>query len=333
MKSVIDIFFKLNTRLLHGVPQQILEMATAQNEWFSNQEIRLAVEAIRQTMLQPEALERWITQYEQLPHTTPNRVLIVMAGNIPLVGFFDLLCVLMAGDHAFVKPSHKDRVLMEWIIDEILQIDPSTPINICDNSDINATTQIDRVIATGSDMAIAHFGALHGDKPTLLRGSRHSAAIITNDTSVEDMRWLADDIYTYSGLGCRNVSLIFVPKEINISEIEIPHPSIEPNKKYLNNYRQSRAIYKMSGVSFHDTSLSCLVESDTFPASLSTITIIRYSTLTEVEKWIEKHDEELQCVVATPSSLNHPRRVNFGEAQRPTLYDYADGVDTMKFLI
>lgn len=328
MKNTINIFSELNARLQNGVPQQIAELATTQNSWFSTELIDFAVEAIRRTMLQKELLKEWIAKYEQLPHATLNRVLIVMAGNIPLVGFFDLLCVLMAGDHAIVKPSHKDRVLMEWIIGEILDIEPSIPIYIYNEGD-----SADKIIATGSDMAVAHFEELYKGKPALLRGSRHSAAIITHDTSNAQMQSLSEDIYTYSGLGCRNISLIFVPSDINLSDINIPKPNIELNSKYINNYQQTKAIYQLSGVDFHDTSNSCLVESTEFPSSLSTIAIAHYSSMEEVQDWLNKHDKELQCLVAAPHTINHPRRVTFGEAQYPTLYDYADGIDTMKFLI
>ncbi|MFR9619756.1 MAG: acyl-CoA reductase [Rikenellaceae bacterium] len=276
-------------------------------------------------MLDGELLDEWMGRYPELPTHDPQRILIVMAGNIPLVGMFDLVCVLMAGHHAVVKPSHKDRVLMEWIIETLLDIDPSTPINIYSGSE-----EIDRVIATGGDAALAHFQNSYADKPTLLRGARYSAALITHRTSQSEMGLLAEDIYSYSGLGCRNVSLLFVPRDMTLPEI--PHDAISPHPKYMNNYRQCRAIYTLSAVEFHDTGISCLVEGDHFPTSPSTITIVRYTTIEDVEQWLLAHDKEVQCVVTDTQKTDHPRCVAFGHSQSPTLTDYADGVDTMEFL-
>ncbi len=313
MKTPINIATELSKRLERGVPQHITERAMAENEWFRESDITRAVEAIRLDMLSREGLERWMSHYPTLPVTKPENILVVMAGNIPLVGFFDLLCVMMSGHCAYIKPSSKDRVLTEWIVAQILEIEPAIPIYIWGGE------SPDRVIATGGESAKRHFKAQYPNIPTLLRGTRHSIAVLSQGEDI------ADDIYAYSGLGCRNVSMIFVPKS---SEIKIA--SVETHPKYRNNYLQTRALLTMQSVKFTDNGASLFIESQDFPTYLSAVSIYRYESLEQVNTWIQNNDSHLQCIVSRV--VSHPRAVNIGESQRPTLFDYADGVDTMKFL-
>ncbi len=248
-----------------------------------------------------------------------------MAGNIPLVGFFDLLCVLAAGHHAYIKLSHKDSILMEWIIGELQDINPSTPIYIYREGDC-----IDRVIATGGESATRHFETRYRGIDSLIRGSRHSVAVISESTTDRELALLSDDIYSYSGLGCRNVSMLFAPRGFNLERVVKP---VRCNPKYRNNYLQTRALLMMNREQFFDNGVSCMRYSDSFATQLSELSIFEYDSVEQVEQWIAKHDSALQCVVANPSTLDHPRRCDFGQSQSPTLYDYADGVDTMLFLL
>ncbi|MFI3303172.1 MAG: acyl-CoA reductase [Rikenellaceae bacterium] len=321
---MIDIFVELGSKIEQGVPREVAERAYDANKWFSVSDIEFAARTICEMMLKRERLTEWFEGYQEQYFTKTERVLIIMAGNIPFVAFFDLLCIVIAGDEAIVKLSHKDRILMEWIIEELRLIEPSIPILIYKKGEI-----VDRVIATGSDAAIQHFAEIYHNTPTLLRGSRHSIAIIGEDGVCDG---LVEDIYRYSGLGCRNVSMIFIPKGYDLRQLPIPEPE-DLNPKYRNNYLQNRALITISRAEFFDNGASCLIYQDEFPARPSTISIVEYSTLEELTQWIATHDNQLQCIVANDTTLNHPRRVNFGEAQRPSLYDYADGVDTMKFLI
>ncbi len=323
MKSTIEIFTSLAKRIEAGIPTTVIEQAVAQNSWFTSKEIEYAAEAIASKMLQSKALESWISNYAL--KSVRKRTMVIMAGNIPMVGFFDILCVIMAGDELYIKPSHKDRVLTEWIVNGLKEIEPTIPIYIIEQE----IDDIDRVIATGSDATALHFMERYGkrDIPTLLRGTRHSIAVIGERFTEEQSSDLASDIYLYSGLGCRNVSMIFVPRGFNLAQIH----SIENNTKYYNNYLQNRALQHMLQSDFIDTGCSCLVYSDQFPKRLSSISIFEYDSLKQVYDWLESHDSEIQCIVS--DCIEHPRQVAFGSAQQPTLYDYADGVDTMKFLL
>ncbi len=321
MKNAVDIFAELGEVILATDNEATFREAGEQNNWLLVSDIERAVDAICCAMLSRDVLTYWMANYPSLPVTTPERVLIVMAGNIPLVGFFDLLCVIAAGHHAIVKPSHKDRLLMGWIIKLLKGIEPTLPIYMYSEGDA-----VDRVIATGGESAVLHFSSLYRGIPTLLRGSRHSVAIITLEDQTEGLK---EDIYSYSGLGCRNVSLIFAPKGYDLANI----PTCEAvNPKYKNNYLQTKAMLTLSKAEFFDTGISCLIYQAQFPLALSTISIVEYDTMEQVERWIALHDDELQCIVAARETIKHPRRVDFGEAQHPTLSDYADGVDTMKFL-
>lgn len=185
--------------------------------------------------------------------------------------------------------------------------------------------ELDAIIATGGREANRYFEAKFGKIKHLCRSSRHSVAIIDEDTSPEQMEQLALDIYSYSGLGCRNVSMIFTPRGM---KVEIP--SYKTSSKYRNSYLQSRALAAINGTPLLDNGCSVIFRSNHPPTSLGTLSVFEYDSLEQVEQWISLHEDELQCIVA--KEFNHPRRVDFGQAQHPSLTDYADGVDTMKFL-
>lgn len=323
MKSAIDIFSELGRRL-QGFGAEVpsrsaIDDACRANRWFTSATVRRAVASICAEMLQREALERWLLRYPA-PVVRPGNVLVVMAGNIPLVGFFDLLCVVAAGHRCLVKPSAKDRVLTEYIIALLLQIEPQLPIAYYDQ-----TQRVDAVIATGGENANRYFRARYAGIPALLRGSRQSVAVLSGQETCEQLAGLSDDIWAYSGLGCRNVSLLFLPhghKPI----LEMP----PVNEKYINNYRQEKALCEMTGIPYLDLGAAIAVEQRTFPAALSRIAYTQYDTLEEVAGWLAEHDQELQCVVT--GCLPHSRRTDFGRSQSPALTDYADERDVMEFL-
>ncbi|MBO7219651.1 MAG: aldehyde dehydrogenase [Alistipes sp.] len=327
MKSTIQIFSELGARLAEFGKEErsrsAMARAIAENEWFSASDIHYAVEAIRSEMLDTEKIEKWLSKYPSLVQHRNLRVAIIMAGNIPLVGFFDLMCVIASGNTPFVKPSSKDRVLEEYIEQVLREIEPSLRIEAYDEK-----ADYDAIIATGGDSANLYFRTAFADTPALLRGSRHSVAVLSGKEKKEDMERLSDDIFIHSGLGCRNVSLIFAPKGSK--------PKIAPRKMsraYHNNYLQCRALLTMQGEKFEDLGEAVLVRSKvaTFPRFLSQINIVEYSSLEDVKSWLATNDESLQCVVSAIEGI-HSRQVEFGKAQFPSLFDYADERDTMQFL-
>ena len=301
MKGIVEIFSQLG-EVLKAIPEGVIAQAEAENEWFC--QIGTAIEAIRYQMLDGAKIEQWLSAYPTMSHA-PKRVAIVMAGNIPAVGFADLMYTIASGNIPVVKYSTKDRVLME-------QYDGG---------------RVDAAIATGSDSATLHFKAMFGDIPTLIRGSRHSVAVLTGDESREQLEALSRDIFTYSGLGCRNVSLVFAPEGYDFT-LTVP----DMPAGYRSNYRHARALMTLQGTAFKDHNGALTVEGPAaFSRHISCVSIARYSSLMEVEQWLTDNDSRLQCVVS--GKKLHPRTVDFGMAQYPRLNDYADDVDVMKFLL
>lgn len=323
MKNAIDLFTALGGRLAcfgeDAASQRVIAEACRANGWFTSADIRRAVVALVRDMLQRDRLEEWLAPYP-VPVAAARRVLVVMAGNIPLVGFFDLLCVVASGHRCLVKPSGKDRVLMTYILELLREIDPQAPVEFYDGAG-----DVDAVIATGSDNANRYFRARYADIPALLRGSRQSVAVLSGKESPEQLNGLADDIWAYSGLGCRNVSLVFLPEGCSL-RLKMP----EVNEKYRNNYRQTKALLAMTGQPFTDLGGAVAVEQWAFPAALSQIAYAHYTDSEQVARWLAEHDEEVQCVVT--ECLAHPRRVGPGCAQSPALTDYPDARDVIAFL-
>ena len=316
-----DTFARLGGRLAAVTRTDAAVVAACRaNGWFRPSEVCGALRAIAADMLDRRKLAAWIGSYPALPVSEPRNILVIMAGNIPAVGFFDLLCVCMSGHRCLVKPSSKDSATIDFIITELRRIDPSVPI------EYYRSQRVDAVTATGSDNTNRYFRALYGGIPSLLRGNRSSVAVLSGDETEEELRGLSEDIFAYSGLGCRNVSLIFTPRG-RIPQIRAPH---DLNPKYLNNYRQTRAVAAMRGSDFIDTGCAVMMHECGFPSELSRINFAFYDSAAEVAEWLAAHDGELQCVVSR--SIGHPRRVGFGCAQHPSLTDYPDAADVMKFL-
>lgn len=324
MKNPVDILVELGERLRtfgeDPATRRVVEEACRANEWFRPEEVEAAVRAICEEYLNRDKLTAWLAGYKR-PATLPSRsVLVVMAGNIPLVGFFDLLCVLAAGHHCLVKPSGKDTVLMHHVMELLLQIEPQLPLAVYEE-----LMAVQAVIATGSDNTNRYFRAQYAGMPALLRGNRHSVAVLSGRETPVQLAALSDDLFSYSGLGCRNVSLLFVPRGYRVEL-----PPREMNLKYHHNYLQRKALRTICGQPFFDLGHALLIPQTEFPQALSEISLIEYENLSQVEEWLRTHDGQMQCVVL--DCIAHPRCVPFGRSQHPALGDYPDAVDVMEFL-
>ena len=319
MKHIVDIFSVLGERLTRfgsdDASNRIIDEAVAANGWFTRTDILRAVEAIRSEMLDREKLAAWLSHYTKA--VEPKRVAVIMAGNIPLVGFFDLLCVVAAGHECHLKPSSKDSVLMRYVVEQLRDIGPSIAIY-----DYSADATYDMAIATGGDDANAYFREHFAGTRTLLRGSRHSVAVLNGNESAEELQALHNDITAYSGLGCRSVSMLFVPcgyvPDFKRGEAE--------NAKLRRNIQAMRATLTIEGAEFWDAGAFIMRRGENFAQSLAVVTLREYLDIGEVSEWIEANKEHIQCVVSRSD-------IPFGRAQYPALTDYADGVDTMRFLL
>lgn len=319
MQRTIEIFTTLGERLTtfgkDETTARIIEDAVAENGWFTPRDIIQAVDAIRSEMLVRERLVEWLAHYPIA--TEPKRVAVIMAGNIPLVGIFDLLCVIAAGHTCCVKPSSKDRVLMRYIIGLLHEIEPAVMIE-----EYVATDHYEMAIATGGDDANAYFREHFATTRTLLRGSRHSIAILDGTESREELQGLYTDITSYSGLGCRSVSMLFVPRGYTPKFEGAP----AHNPKLQRNVRAMRATLTIEGVEHHDCGAFLMCKGEKFSNSLAVVTLREYDDIEDVIAWIKDNADSIQCVVS-----HHD--IAFGRAQYPALTDYADGVDTMRFLL
>lgn len=294
--------------------------AVAANGWFTPGDLRMAAGAICEEFLDEGKLRRWLSGYD-LSNLLPCRVAIIMAGNIPFVGFFDMMCALLCGHEVYVKPSRKDSATMEYVIGQLMEMCAGLPLRAYDGSQ-----PVDMVIATGGDVAASHFRSRFSGIPSLIRGSRHSVAVLAGDETPEELLGLWDDVFSYCGLGCRNVSLVFVPRG---GRLELKAPDAISGM-FRDNYTYTKAMLTMTGVPFTDAGGYVAVESLGFPDALSRVNYHYYDDVSEVESWLGEHDGELQCVVSR--CVDHPRRAGFGRAQYPALSDYADGTDVMEFL-
>lgn len=309
----------------------VFTKAYQQNPWFTIEYTKKAIAAWGD-QLNTEHLNKWLSVYQDMPQPAPKNVVVIMAGNIPLVGLHDLLSVLVCGHKAIVKLSSDDTVLMKWVIENIINIAPEWADKI-EITDERLPKNFDAVIATGSNNTNRYFEYYFKTKPSLLRKARTSVAVLTGNETPEDLHKLGEDIFTYFGLGCRNVSKIYVPEGYDIAHfyegIADFYEHINHNK-YANNYTYHKAILLMNLTKHFDNNFLLLKEDTNIASPLGVMFYEQYTNLDELSKTLENNKDQIQCVVSK-ISLNNS--VPLGKAQQPELTDYADGVDTVKFLL
>ena len=324
-QDYIAAFTKLGEKLSGFSDEEIQDLthaARAQNGWFSFENIKNAFEGIA-FMLQKDKLEEWINRYEKV--STPKIVGVVMAGNIPLVGFHDLLSVLISGHFAAVKPSSDDKFLSGTIIDWIVEIEPRLNKNIEVREKL---TSIDAVIATGSDNTARYFEYYFKDIPSIIRKNRTSVAILTGKETTEELEALGEDIFSYFGLGCRNVSKVYTPKGYDFRDA-FPHfekyEDVIHHHKYRNNYDYYKSIYLVNKTPHLDTGFLLVNSTDDLVSPISVLYHQEYDSMDNLQNVLKAQESKIQCIVGKDF-------IPFGKAQRPELWDYADNVDTLKFL-
>lgn len=320
---MVDIFSELGRRLesfgSDSNSRRCMADAIEANGWFTAEDIVMAVDAIRTEFLQRDKIEAWLNRYP-IP-AQRRRVAVIMAGNIPLVGFFDMMCVLACGYEAAVKSSSKDSVMTGYIIDLLRDIFSDIPIYQYDDS-----ASYDMAIATGGDTAAAYFRTHYASIPALVRGSRHSVAVLSGNETEQMIEGLQRDVFSYGGLGCRNISLIFLPRGA-----ALPLHTAQPQgTARRNNYLQTRALLEMTGATYIDLGVCVAIEQCAFPETASRVNYAYYDDTHQVAEWLAEHDDHIQCVAS--QCVEHPRRCDLGRTQYPSLTDYADGVDVMEFL-
>ena len=297
------------------------------NAWFTPDNVRKAVNAIA-CELTEENLIRWTNTYPGLQEQQKQlRIGVIMAGNIPLVGFHDFLSVLISGNNLIAKTSSKDYELIIYISNILCSINPLFRNRI--EFTKGTLTDFDAVIATGSDNNSRYFDYYFGKYPNIIRKNRNSIAIIEGDETEEELKNLGVDIFSYFGLGCRNVSKLYLPKGYDLKAI-VKHwdnySSVISHSKYANNYDFNKAVYLVNKETFYDTGYILLKEESKISSPVSVLYYEYYESPDSVKQQTELLKEKIQCQVG---KYNIP----FGKAQSPHLWDYADGIDTIEFLL
>lgn len=303
--------------------------ASQKNPWFTPAHCRLALQWWGQC-LHAENIREWLAAYGA-PHNDPARIAIIMAGNIPVVGFHDLIAVLVTGHSAVIKASSKDNVLIPAMVSVMADADSAilSKIQWADGP----LPEFDGVIATGSTNTSRYFEFYFGKKPNIIRRNRTAVAVLNGEESDEDLRLLGDDLFQYFGLGCRNVSKLYLPRDFDLKRIIAASSSYRTfmdHHKYANNYDYHKAIYLMGEQAFTDGEFCLLLESEKIASPLATIHYERYGSLDAVTRELTEMSDQIQCIVAR---CGIPGELEFGQAQRPQLSQYADDVDTVEFLL
>jgi len=308
----------------------IFDKAEQQNSWFTRANVTFAFKSWSEA-LSKSNVQQWLSQY-QLPQTTsPKKILIIMAGNLPLVGFHDLLCVLVAGHKAIVKLSSDDRVLLPYLITQIRTFAPEWAEAVAFTDD--KVTEYDAVIATGSDNTARYFEYYFGKKPHIIRKNRHSVAVLTGEETPEELQDLGKDIFLYYGLGCRSVSKLFVPQGYDFDllfQAIYPYKDIIEEQKYANNYDYNKAVYLMSLYKLLENGFLLLKEDEHYGSPIATLFYEYYTNKEALKKKLATDREKIQCVVGHNFIDGE---IPFGQTQTPKLWDYADGVNTLTFLL
>ncbi len=308
-----------------------IDSAKNTNTWFTQAEIKRALAAWTES-LKRESIERWLSAYE-VQEVEPKKIGLVLAGNIPMVGFHDVLTVLLSGHIACIKLSSQDNVLIPKVLEYLIKELPSVEKQIVYAERLN---DVDAVIATGSNNTAQHFEQYFKSIPKIIRRNRNSIAVLNGEESFEDVQGLGFDIFSYYGQGCRNVSKLYIPREYDITKLLDQLQAYEyviDHHKYFNNYNYYKSIYLVNREEHLDTGYVMLKESKDLQAPLSVIYYERYDSQEELELKINEIKDQVQCVVSKMALNIDAPIFSFGDSQCPALNDYADGVDTLQFLI
>ena len=333
-----DIFSTLGKQLSYPDDElsAIIRDEHHYNAWFTADSVEKAVKSIG-AMLNKEDLLIWLNRYPTDHFGANKQVGLVLAGNIPLVGFHDVLCVLITGNHALIKSSSQDNRLIKDVLKRLARIEPAFENQY---TFIERLTNFDAVIATGSNNTSRYFDYYFSKVPNIIRKNRNSVAVLTGQETTQQLFELGHDIFDYFGLGCRNVSKLFVPAGYDVvpffEAIESYQPIIN-HHKYNNNYDYNKSIYLVNKDKHFDNGFLLLKEDKSMASPLAVLFYEHYDNLDLLQELLRQQAENIQCIVSSPNTppsggWGGNQVVNFGQSQQPALWDYADGVDTMDFL-
>jgi hypothetical protein len=308
---------------------KLIELSQSHNGWYTPEQVYFAIQSWAEA-LSKENLEKWLSNYN-FDNVAPKNIALILAGNIPLVGFHDFLSVLITGHSVLVKTSSNDQHLLPFLAKYIIALEPKFADKITFVE--GKLENFDAVIATGSNNTARYFEYYFKDKPSIIRKNRNSVAVIDGSESKEQLLALGEDIFRYFGLGCRNVSKLFVPKEYSFDaffEAIFEYQDVIHYEKYANNYDYNKAVFLMSNFKLLDNGFLTLKEDASYASPISSVFYERYENLDLLKKQLNDEKDQIQCIVSNDLIDGS---ISFGETQKPQLWDYADNIDTISFLL
>ena len=307
----------------------LIQLSQSHNGWYTPEQVYYSIQSWAKALTE-DNLTKWTSAYT-LENIEAKNIALILAGNIPLVGFHDFLSVLITGHNVLIKTSSNDQHLLPFLVKYIIAIEPefAEKITFIDGKLEN----FDAVIATGSNNTSRYFEYYFKDKPSIIRKNRNSVAVINGTESKEQLVALGEDIFRYFGLGCRNVSKLFVPKDYVFDpffEAIFEYQDVIHYEKYANNYDYNKAVFLMSNFKLLDNGFLTLKEDLSYASPISSVFYERYENIADLQKRLVNENEQIQCIVSNNLVENS---IAFGETQNPQLWDYADNIDTISFLL
>lgn len=334
-KERIDAAVFLGETLLNGDEylDALIHRTSFHNKWFTKENQEKAIQAIASEFLSREKLEAWAGNYHI--QDTPNikTVGLIMAGNIPLVGFHDFLSVFISGHKSKIKLSEKDPFLFPYLLKILEKANPDASRYF---EVVEKLENFEAVIATGSNNSARYFEAYFGKYPNIIRKNRNSVGVLTGKETDAELLALGNDIFQYFGLGCRNVSKVYIPNNYDrkhLLEILHEYRDLVTNDKYKNNFDYNFALFSLNRIPFDINGCIILTENQSLTSRIAALHYEYYDDMATLEEELQRKAGEIQCVVTgSDTVLSNVPTVTFGKAQQPGLSDYADGVDIMEFL-
>ena len=319
----------VNNDLFYEEFLNLIDLSQSHNGWFTPNQVHFAIQSWAEALTE-ENLNLWLSKYD-FSTVQPKTVALILAGNIPLVGFHDFLSVVISGHKVLVKTSSNDQKLLPFLAKYLISMHPELENYITFTE--GKMEGFDAVIATGSNNTARYFEFYFKDKPSIIRKSRNSVAVLTGNETSEDLANLGEDIFRYFGLGCRNVSKLFVPKGYNFDaffQAIYEQKDVIYYEKYANNYDYNKAVFLMSNFKLLDNEFLTIKEDSSYASPISSVFYEYYEDVNEIKKRLEIEAEQVQCIVSNGITENS---IAFGQTQKPNLWDYADNVDTLEFLL
>jgi hypothetical protein len=309
--------------------QDLIQLSQSHNGWYTSENVYFSIQSWA-TALTEENLDKWLSAYT-LEINEPKNVGLILAGNIPLVGFHDFLSVLISGNKVLIKTSSNDQFLLPFLAKYLIAIEPELTDKITFVE--GKLENFDAVIATGSDNTARYFEYYFKNKPSIIRKNRNSVAVLNGKETKEQLEALGEDIFRYFGLGCRNVSKLFVPKGYSFTaffEAIFKYQDIIHYEKYANNYDYNKAVFLMSNFKLLDNGFLTIKEDSSYASPISSVFYEFYDSIDELQIRLKTESEKIQCIVSNNLVENS---IDFGQTQKPNLWDYADNVDSISFLL